>query len=208
MISPLFTATPVHGVLQDRLKATRRVLFRAFPGCEHATLENSQGVAFGRAELVGMYLAKSQAPMFLSLDADIGVSADVVARMIDTYGDVVIAPYRQRVPPHEWTFRCHPQSPVIRGTISVLCSALGCALIRRHVFEALRDDASRYVSHQGYEAWDMFRPSIVGDSDGVPRLEEADYSFCHRVRALGYSIVGLVGAEVDHDGTTSTLEPS
>jgi hypothetical protein len=191
--SPLFTATPVHGELQERLKATRKALSRAYHGCEHATLENSQGVAFGRAELVGMYLAKSKAPLFLSLDADIGVSVLVVDRMVATKADIVVTPYRQRKPPHAWTFQGTP------GNVEF--SALGCALIRRHVLESLAQTIHEYDSQLGHKAWDMFRPEIFGR-----RLHEADTSFCIRARAKGFSIVALVGAEVDHDGTFSYLE--
>lgn len=198
MTPPLFTATPVHGELQDRLKATRKALSRAYPGCEHATLTNSQGVAYGRAELVGLYLAKSSAPLFLSLDADIGVSADVVARMIAAHdefgsrGGIVVAPYRQRKPPHEWTLQ------ITDGRVEF--SALGCALMGRQVLEAMREPEHEYDSWRGYRAWDMFRPEIF-----ERRLHEADTSFCLRGRALGFSIVALMGAEVDHDGVFSCL---
>lgn len=196
--SPLFTATPVHGELQDRLRATRRALSLAYPGCEHATLPNSQGVAYGRAELVGMYLAKSDSPLFLSLDADIGVNPGVVARMIAAHdefgsrGGIVVAPYRQRKPPHAWTLQ------ITDGRVEF--SALGCALMGRQVLEAMREPEHEYDSWRGYRAWDMFRPEIF-----ERRLHEADTSFCLRARALGFSIVALVEATTDHDGVFSCL---
>ena len=192
MAHSLFTATPVHGELSPQLRATRKALSRAYPGCQHATLENSQGVAFGRAELVGLYLAKSDAPFFLSLDADIGVDASVVARMIDTPGDVVIAPYRQRKAPFAWTFQGSPDN--------VEFSALGCALIRRHVLEAMTETIHEYDSQLGHRVWDMFRPEIFGR-----RMHEADTAWCIRVRLRGFTIRALIGAEVDHDGVFSCL---
>lgn len=164
-----------------------------------------------RAEAVSVCL-EANATHYFSLDADVVLDAEVLQQMLELDLDVVVGVYRGRRPPFFGSFVFLPltgASPIVHAsgarTLEIAAAGLGCALIKRRVFERLHELHSelRFVSARDRHCVGLFNPTIGPDPSAgheIPRLYVDDYAFWPRVRAAGFQVHALLDATVDHDG--------
>lgn len=115
----------------------------------------------------------------LFLDSDLLFPRDTIAQLLAHGKDIVGATYCKRVAPFEVLGRTIDGEPLEAATGLVKVGGLptGCLLVRRSVFERLREPYFRTPAHE------------AGEIEGLPaHIEGEDYYFCRVAREAGFSV--------------------
>jgi len=148
----------------------------------------------------------------LFLDDDMAWQPEAIIRMVEFNLDVVGIPYRQKNPEIQFNMRIadnkYQQSVNNPALFKVHDIATGLMLIKRTVFEVLRDKVDYVVDHHtGMNVGMFFRHNVVQDEiarpDGGHSYMSEDFFFCRRARESGFEIWAYVDAETGHTGTVT-----
>jgi len=133
-------------------------------------------------------------------DDDVDCESAVVARMIAADVPAIVAPYLVRgSDPERFDAHLLPDG-------SVETAGLGLALVRRPVLERLWVgfyEELHCFDDDGRELVCVFR-DFFGERSGRRKLLRDDHAFWCRVRAAGFRVEALDGAEVTHAGEART----
>ncbi|HUG70087.1 MAG TPA: hypothetical protein VMM76_20220 [Pirellulaceae bacterium] len=129
------------------------------------------------------------------IDADIGLEADAVQRLLAHNEPIVAATYPQK---GRRTLTCHvlPDTEKLvfgeqGGLIEVLYAGTGFLLVRRAVYEAMQRQLELPVCNERFPGPSLvpyFLPLIREDGPGHWYLAE-DFAFCERARRCDYKIM-------------------
>ncbi len=145
-------------------------------------------------------LLKSDCTHLLLVDVDIVVRAASVERLLSHDVDIVGAFFpKKKQGKLEWVAQPLPDkpNPDERGLVELKTIGAGCLLIKREVFDAMRDAFP--IDYKEYETdeplWDFFPMGVVDD-----RYLMHDWYFCHRAAKIGYKIYGDTKVQLGHIG--------
>ena len=164
-----------------------------------AVTKNQAVLHLAHAHLMHLFL-QTPCDAVLMMDDDVSCAPEVVGRMIAAGVPAVVAPYLVRGSvPERFDAHLLPDG-------SVETAGLGLALVRRPVIERLwlgfREELGCF-DDDGRELVCMFR-DFFGERGGRRKLLRHDHAFWCRVRAAGFAIEALDGAEVTHAGAART----
>jgi hypothetical protein len=158
-----------------------------------SVVRNCPWLDSARADLVAAFM-RTDLPYLFFRDDDNFIKADVLRRMIELNQPIVIAPYKMRLPPYNWTVR--------RGGAlnHVVAAGLGVALIQRHVIRGMIDAYPElHYRQDGEPRWALFHHEIKNGE-----LLKEDHAFFMRAGECGFGIHCLDNVTVDHGGVVST----
>jgi hypothetical protein len=210
MRANLMVATPAYGGAVQLSYLTSLLAFQA-AGIAFTLvgIANESLITRARNALVSTFHARADFTHLLFLDADVGLPADGLARMIAAGKDVIGAPVplKGHGPRGERLFnfgRCVGEDGAL-----MLCERIGTAalMLSRHAVNALVDEArarggvyermSTLVGDDGVNVhYDVFRAGAV---DGEYLSE--DYWVCATLRRLGFAIHVDPAIVTTHHGT-------
>ena len=161
-----------------------------------AALFKDSSVHRGRNEAAAALLQNEDYTHLLFVDADIEFEASDILALLNLHRDVAVGPYRKKNERNEYNFEFvpHPEERVqicqTTGAVEVMRAGTGFMLIRRTVFEQMRDA----MPEIGYRAlnkagvWTQMHAFFqfeIRDTEHGPQEYSEDYNFCERWRALG-----------------------
>jgi hypothetical protein len=240
----LFVATPMYGGMSHGLYVKsaldlQNVMTRYGVETKFSFLFNESLITRARNYLVDEFLRTDYTHM-LFIDSDINYNAQDILALLALDKDVIGGPYPKKT--INWgnvaeTARKHPDLPahelesvvgeyvfnVVKGTktfsvtepLEVMEIGTGFMLIKRHVFEKMRDaypqihykpdhvgqqhfDGSRYI-HAFFDTVIDTKDSITGG--GSDRYLSEDYMFCQMWRKIGGKIWLCPWMKTQHIGT-------
>lgn len=147
----------------------------------------------------------------LFVDADIDFTAKDVLALLDLHEDVAVGPYRKKNERTEYNFEFipHPESEVAvnnaTGGVEVMRAGTGFMMIRRAVFEKMRDEMPEIVYCDRTESGELFDTAAyfafeIRDTPWGRMQFSEDFNFCERWRALGGRIWMAPGLKLSHWG--------
>jgi len=168
------------------------------------------GIDLPRSQAATFFLQSEHTHMMF-IDDDMAWQPELIGRMIELDRDILGVPYRQKEHNHIYTMRTPgdlEKSADNDALINVHDIATGLLLIKKRVFEVLKDKADVVIDHQTKkEIYMFFRHCIVEDKivqpDGGHSYMSEDLYFCRQAREAGFQIWSYVDAETAHIGTTS-----
>lgn len=177
-------------------------------------LSHESIITRARNEIATRFLA-SDCTCLLMIDADIGfatIDAGNQCRVTSSGAlDLVVAPYRKRTPPYEWTVRRFPPERPARwaqdhGTrfLEVSHGGGGFMALSRRLVERFAQDAKHYRG--GTPAAPLFPAYRIFETRLSDELEDLgeDFDLCERWRTLyGGSVWCNVDARLVHMGETA-----
>lgn len=147
-------------------------------------------IADNRNSIVLKFLEQTDADWLIQFDSDIKFPSNTVETLLENYETgfkVISGVYnntkyengKQRIVPMTFRFveESNSYKPIKIGKIPTIVDVVGagCLLVHREVFEKF--DKTAYMPWFGYEASNIMKP--FGE----------DFTFCRRVRRLGYNII-------------------
>jgi hypothetical protein len=198
----VFFATPCHRGSEKLLaeiaqwNATTSAALGLKGACG-SIVSNCPWLDAARADLVSHFL-KSDCRWLFFRDDDNFIEPKMLQRMIDADKPILVAPYKTRTPPYNWTVRLDAHG-------HVAAAGLGVTLIRRDVIDRLyANNKSLEYRQNGELRVALFMHMLVPHTDGTQLLLKEDHAFFWRVREAGYTIETLRPAEVRHGDIEST----
>jgi hypothetical protein len=147
----------------------------------------------------------------LFVDADIDFTAADVLALLNLHEDVAVGPYRKKNERTEYNFEFvpHPEGEVavnkVTGAVEVMRAGTGFMMIRRTVFEQMREAMpeiaylDRTKSGETFETAMFFAFEIRDTPWGRLQFSE-DFNFCERWRDLGGRIWMAPDLKLNHWG--------
>jgi hypothetical protein len=147
----------------------------------------------------------------LFVDADIEFTANDVLALLNMHEDVAVGPYRKKNERTEYNFEFvpHPESAVTvnqaTGAVEVMRAGTGFMMIRRTVFEQMREAMPEIVYNdqtkdgQEFQMCAFFAFEIRDTPWGARQFSE-DFNFCERWRDLGGRIWMQPSLKLTHWG--------
>jgi len=158
--------------------------------------------------MAASYLLNSEHTHLMFLDDDMAWQPELVTRLLSLDLDIVGVPYRQKSPEIMYNMRVADKLVKAEGHPSLLefeDIATGLLLIKKSVFEAMRDKVEWVVDHSTQLKVGMyFRHQVVDDplaNAGGKSYMSEDLYFCRLARESGFKIIAYVDAETAHTGT-------
>jgi hypothetical protein len=145
------------------------------------------------------------------VDADIEFTAADVVALLNMHEDVAVGPYRKKNERREYNFEFVPDpegavaTNAATGAVEVMRAGTGFMMIRRAVFERLREAMPEIVyidqtkDGETFEAA-MFFQFEIRDTPWGRRQFSEDFNFCERWRAIGGRIWMHPGLKLGHWG--------
>lgn len=196
-----------------------------------AYMQNESLITRARNSLAFDFL-RSGATHLMFIDADISFNPEDIVKMIDADKDIICGLYPKKeinwnlvskavqdgVPPQElhnhtgaFVVNLVGNKTVQKGDLhepmEIANGGTGFMLIKRHVFEALKDKVPTYtndmhfvveVSPEKRVIHEFFATSIDEESN---RLLSEDYHFCKLARKHGFKVYAAPWAQLVHSGT-------
>lgn len=172
------------------------------------TLDYNVGmnIDWARSQMATTFLeTMTDCTHLLFIDDDMAFSADLPYRLLVENVDIVAVPYRRKQRDVRYNIRhgvrvkTIPDRPYM---ISVESIATGMMLIRRNVFQTLKDKVPEFLyNDQGEKGRLFFRHQLVDDEmvGGVSYMGE-DYYFCKIAKDNGFDIWAYVDEQIAHIG--------
>lgn len=147
----------------------------------------------------------------LFVDADMEFTAADVLALLNLHEDIAVGPYRKKNDRTEYNFEFvpHPENEVAvntaTGAVEVMRAGTGFMMIRRAVFERMREAMPEIVyldrTKDGtqFETAAFFAFEIRDTPWGRLQFSE-DFNFCERWRAMGGRIWMAPGLKLTHWG--------
>ena len=231
----LFVATPMYGGMctgyfTNSMISMAAVMRHHNVDMSFSSMFNESLIQRGRNALADQFLQRPECTHLLFIDADIKFDPNDIPAMIDADVDIICGIYPKKeinwhsvekaakngVPVNEWTR--HTGSLVVNlvdyaGTVTVprdqpveiWNGGTGFMLIKREVFEGLKDKVGSYVNDVAVingnisaRITEYFACSI---EPGTERLLSEDYHFCKVARDNGYKIYAAPWVTLGHFGT-------
>lgn len=147
----------------------------------------------------------------LFVDADIEFSSGDVLALLGLHEDVAVAPYRKKNERTEYNFEFVPAPGnevavnTATGAVEVMRAGTGFMLIRRAVFERLREAMPQIVYLDRAKTGEEFETAAffqfeIRDTPWGRRQFSEDFNFCERWRAIGGRIWMHPGLKLGHWG--------
>lgn len=157
-------------------------------------------VTRARNTAVATFLTQTDYERFLFIDADIEFSPNDVAKLWAMDEDVAVAAYSMKrldKPVTAWRDGALVKLDELSGPTEVEYAGTGFMMIKRHVFEQMRDAWPEIEHEEGIvgKCWQFFDIGVV---DGVALSE--DYWFCRRWRELGGRVMLEPSIRLTHWG--------
>lgn len=160
-------------------------------------------VTRARNELITRFLDKTDCTHLLFLDADVGLEAGAVTRMLLANKDVMAALIPLKEVPTKVRF---PMGRIIDkkgGLLEVEHVPTGCLMLSRKAVAALCEGVPQYYKHDDpntpyYEACRTEVGTLPGETH--PRYVPEDFYMCKRLRALGFSVWVDPSIKTEHSG--------
>lgn len=232
----LFVATPMYGGMCTGLYTvgllnTPGVLGVNKITMQYAMMQNESLITRARNSLTYDFLA-SECTHLMFIDADIGFNPKDIISMVDADKDIVCGMYPKKeidwnsvskavergVPPDQ--LHRHTAAPVVNflndakeqaGVLNQLIQidngGTGFMLIKRNVFEFLKDKVPTYTNDMFFAVdqerkvkviYEFFATSIDEPSN---RLLSEDYHFCKLARQNGFQVWAAPWVKLTHTGT-------
>jgi hypothetical protein len=192
----IYFATPCHRGTKEMIgaianKAAKITSDLAIKGAQCGIVTNCPWLDAARADLIAGFLNTDCKYLFFQ-DDDISIESNIIKRMLDMDRDIVVAPYKMRLPPHSWA--------ITQNNGQTINAGLGCALIRRSVVDKMIQDYPELTYDQdGQERVGLFHHIILNKN-----MLKEDHAFFYRALKSGFRINCLDNATVDHAGVIST----
>lgn len=231
----LFIATPMYGGLcngnyaMGMIEAVQ-IFGQAKIQMYYSYMMNESLITRARNAMAYDFLS-SGATHLMFIDADIGFDAHDIVKMVDADKDIICGLYPKKeinwnlvemgvqkgVPAdqlHLWTGAfvvnlaggATKQNTNIDTPLEIDNGGTGFMLIKRHVFEALKDKTPTYTNDMGFVTdaeinkkiiHEFFTTSIDEESN---RLLSEDYHFCKLARKNGFKVYAAPWAQLVHCG--------
>lgn len=189
------------------------------------TTENESLIPRGRCIAIARFLYKSDADVFVFIDADVHFQAEALLRLVESEHDVSVAAYPKKVIMWDQAEAAvkkgdqrsieriasslvlnfkYAKSQVVNGFTEVLDGPTGFMCIKRHVIEKMyehyKDTLTCVNDHQNRDL-DEYCAIFDCMIDPVTRryLSE-DYAFCRRWQLMGGKIYADVTTVLGHVG--------
>lgn len=225
----IFLSTPCYGGLCLQAYAESMLNFQrlcAMKGYQLMidTTENESLITRARNISVARFLYKSDADVFVFIDADIHFQADSLMRLVDSEHDVSVACYPKKV--IMWNqaedavkmgdernlqriasslvlnFK-HAKSRVKNGFTEVLDGPTGFMCIKRHVLQKMYERYKDLMCVNDHQNKDLDEYCAIFDCMIDPdtrRYLSEDYAFCRRWQQMGGTIHADVTTVLGHVG--------
>jgi hypothetical protein len=201
----IYMATPCHRGSSEALAeiytfADRTLTDLGLSG-QVGIVSNCPWLDCARTDLVTEFLSGSCSHL-LFRDDDILFDTSLVLRMLMRKSPVVIAAYRERLPPYRWAIH-------IDDSGKVQYAGLGACLLSRELLQRMTEeyrDTLEYEEISGALKVNLFAHRFML-IEGKKRLLKEDHAFFSRIHDLGYKIDQVTGV-VTHGGIRSDLEES
>jgi hypothetical protein len=205
----LFVALPVYGGYDPFFVRSLLSLVQN-PPCEIHVADNIGDSLVSRARnmLVDRFL-QTDCTHLLFLDTDLIFSPEHIARLVSHDLPVVAGLYPKKQDELSWVANTHPDHPEPndQGLQRVRYVGTGCMLVRRDVFETLRDKlwVEMYLAdHDPCDApprFDWFPVGVTDDSAiGRRRYLSEDWFFCELCARAGIEVWADVKVALKHVG--------
>jgi hypothetical protein len=147
----------------------------------------------------------------LFVDADIDFTADDVMALLNLHEDVAVGPYRKKNERCEYNFEFIPapdNSVTVNhatGAVEVMRAGTGFMMIRRAVFEKMREAMPEIVYLDRTDKGEDFETAAyfvfeIRETPWGPRQFSEDFNFCERWRAIGGRIWMAPNLKLSHWG--------
>ena len=224
----LLIALPMYGAVEPVFLLSCLALTHALvaAGIEHQFLPlvGESHITRGRNRLVHHFVTKCTQTDLLFLDCDLGFDAETVLRLVRSGFDVVGAPYPLKTFPSRPVcsvsdaameeMRTRPNSPDTDGFVRAYDVPTGCLLIRRRVFDRLREIVPTYRDDTEPDPAKREIQSLFFD-DGVEdgsrpdsRWLSEDYWFVRMAQLAGFETYVDARAKLRHVGKHAFECPS
>jgi hypothetical protein len=188
------------------------------------TTENESLVHRARNVAVGRFMQKTDADVFMFIDADVEFTPDAVVRLVNSPHDVSVAVYPKKVVMWDQVKRAvengdernmamlssslvanigAAKRSVENGFVELLDGPTGFMAIKRHVFEKLEEKFPELVCKNDHQNRDFDEYCAVFDCMIDPdsrRYLSEDYAFCRRWQQAGGSIFCDINTTLGHVG--------
>lgn len=177
-----------------------------------AALFKDSAVHRGRNQAAKALLDNDDYTHLMFVDADIEFDFKDIIALLNLHKDVAVGPYRKKNERHEYNFEFLPHENdkvavcETTGAIEVMRAGTGFMLLRRRVFEQMRD-AMPEIHYMAQDKngelqnnYAFFQFEIRDTPWGRQEFSE-DYNFCERWRALSGSIWMAANLKLNHWGS-------
>jgi hypothetical protein len=188
------------------------------------TTENESLVHRARNVAVGRFMQKTDADVFMFIDADVEFTPDAVVRLVNSPHDVSVAVYPKKVVMWDQVKRAvengdernmamlssslvanigAAKRSVENGFVELLDGPTGFMAIKRHVFEKLEEKFPELVCKNDHQNRDFDEYCAVFDCMIDPdsrRYLSEDYAFCRRWQQAGGRIFCDINTTLGHVG--------
>jgi hypothetical protein len=228
-MTKVFLSTPCYGglCLEPYMSSVLRLQILAIKEGINLmidTTENESLVHRARNVSVGRFMQKTDADMFIFIDADVHFEPESVIRLIRSGHDISVACYPKKVVMWEQAAECIKQGdtrdpakmasslvvnfgatnrPVQNGFIEILDGPTGFMCIKRQVFEKLQDEFPDLWCVNDHQIRDFDRYHAVFDCSidaQTKRYLSEDYAFCRRWQQVGGKVWADVQTTLGHVG--------
>lgn len=188
------------------------------------TTENESLVHRARNVAVGRFMQKTDADVFMFIDADVEFTPDAVVRLVNSPHDVSVAVYPKKVVMWDQVKTAvengdernmamlssslvanigAAKRSVENGFVELLDGPTGFMAIKRHVFEKLEEKFPELVCKNDHQNRDFDEYCAVFDCMIDPdsrRYLSEDYAFCRRWQQAGGRIFCDINTTLGHVG--------
>lgn len=189
------------------------------------TTENESLVHRARNVSVGRFVQKSEAELFMFVDADVHFDPESVIRLIECEHDISVACYPKKIVMWEQAANCvkqgitnvnpamaasslvvnfgAPNRPVVNGFVEILDGPTGFMVIKRDVFTRLEKQFPDLWCKNDHQNRDFDEYHACFDCMIDPqskRYLSEDYAFCRRWQQIGGSIYADINTTLGHVG--------
>lgn len=188
------------------------------------TTENESLVHRARNVAVGRFMQKTDADVFMFIDADVEFTPDAVVRLVNSPHDVSVAVYPKKVVMWDQVKTAvengdernmamlssslvanigAAKRSVENGFVELLDGPTGFMAIKRHVFEKLEENFPELICKNDHQNRDFDEYCAVFDCMIDPdsrRYLSEDYAFCRRWQQAGGRIFCDINTTLGHVG--------
>lgn len=196
-----------------------------------AYMKNESLITRARNALAYDFL-RSAASHLMFIDADIEFNPEDIVKMVEADKDIICGLYPKKeinwntvasavqagVPPKELHLHTGAfvvnlvgdntrQEGYVDEPMEIANGGTGYMLIKRHVFEALRDKVPTYTNDMGFAVDNVTEKKIIHEffatsiDEESNRLLSEDYHFCKLARKHGFKVYAAPWARLVHSGT-------